>query len=105
LCRGFPDYRPEGAGYTLQFDGLFMPSSLGRVLVVEDEPEVGAMLLEVLVQLGYTVELADRGAEALRLVPAFEPDVVLLDLTLPEMSGSRYSITCAATVRPSASSS
>ena len=64
-----------------------MPSSIGRVLVVEDEPEVGAMLREVLVQLGYTVQLADRGAEALRLALVFEPDVVLLDLTLPEMSG------------------
>jgi two-component system KDP operon response regulator KdpE len=64
-----------------------MPSSIGRVLVVEDEPEVGAMLREVLVQLGYTVELADRGAGALQLVPVFEPDVVLLDLTLPDMSG------------------
>jgi DNA-binding response OmpR family regulator len=64
-----------------------MPSSLGRVLVVEDEPEVGEMLRDVLVQLGYTVEVADRGVEALKVVPLFEPDVVLLDLTLPEMSG------------------
>ena len=54
---------------------------------MEDEPEVGAMLGEVLVQLGYTVKLAVRGVGALKLVPAFEPDVVLLDLTLPEMSG------------------
>lgn len=30
---------------------------------------------------------AVRGAEALKLVPVFEPNVVLLDLTLPEMSG------------------
>ena len=64
-----------------------MPSSPGRVLVVEDEPEVGAMLLEVLVQLGYTVELADRGAGALQHVPVFEPDVVLLDLTMPGSRG------------------
>jgi len=64
-----------------------MPSSLGRVLVVDDEPRVGAMLRDILVELGYVVELADRGAEALQLVPVFEPDVVLLDLLMPEMSG------------------
>ena len=64
-----------------------MPSSLGRVLVVEDEPRVGAMLREVLVELGYIVKVAVRGAEALQLVPVFEPDVVLLDLIMPGMSG------------------
>jgi CheY-like chemotaxis protein len=64
-----------------------MPSSIGRVLVVDDEPHVGATLRDVLVELGYTVKLAVRGAEALKLVPVFEPDVVLLDLRMPEMSG------------------
>ena len=64
-----------------------MPSSLGRVLVVEDEPRVAAMLREVLVELGYIVKVAVGGAEALQLVPVFEPDVVLLDLLMPEMSG------------------
>ena len=63
-----------------------MPSSLGRVLVVEDEPRVGAMLRDVLVELGYIVKVAVGGAEALQLVPVFEPDVVLLDLLMPEMS-------------------
>ncbi len=65
----------------------FLPSSLGRVLVVDDEPAVGATLRDVLVELGYIVKLAVRGAEALQLVPVFEPDVVLLDLQMPEMSG------------------
>ena len=64
-----------------------MSSSLGRVLVVEDELRVAAMLRDILVELGYVVELADRGAEALQLVPIFEPDVVLLDLLMPETSG------------------
>jgi DNA-binding response OmpR family regulator len=64
-----------------------MPSSLGRVLVVDDEPHVAAMLRDVLVELGYVVKVAVRGAEALKLVPVFEPEVVLLDLMMPEMSG------------------
>jgi len=64
-----------------------MPSSLGRVLVVEDEPRVAAMLSDVLVELGYMATVAVGGAEALQLVPVFEPNVVLLDLLMPEMSG------------------
>ena len=64
-----------------------MPSSLGRVLLVEDEPRVAAMLRDVLVELGYLVTVAVGGAEALQLVPVFEPEVVLLDLLMPEMSG------------------
>ena len=64
-----------------------MPSSLGRVLVVDDEPHVGATLRDVLVELGYVVTVAGGGAEALQLVPVFAPDVVLLDLLMPEMSG------------------
>jgi CheY-like chemotaxis protein len=35
-------------------------------LVVDDKPEVGAMLREILVQLGYTVKLVARGGEALK---------------------------------------
>ena len=64
-----------------------MSSSLGRVLVVEDEPRFAATLRDVLVELGYIVTVACGGTEALQLVPVFEPDVVLLDLLMPEMSG------------------
>jgi DNA-binding response OmpR family regulator len=64
-----------------------MASSLGRVLVVDDEPRVGQMLRDVLIELGYVVKVAVRGAEALRLIPVFQPDLVLLDLLMPEMSG------------------
>jgi CheY-like chemotaxis protein len=38
-------------------------------------------------EFGYGVRVAPTGVEALRLVPEFRPDVVLLDLALPEMSG------------------
>jgi CheY-like chemotaxis protein len=60
---------------------------LGRVLVVDDEFHVGAMLWDVLTRLGYVVEHAEGGAEALELVATFQPDVVLLDLKMPVMSG------------------
>jgi DNA-binding response OmpR family regulator len=64
-----------------------MTSPLGRVLVVDDDANVGDMLQDLLVDLGYVVKHALDGTAALRLVPVFEPDVVLLDLQLPGMSG------------------
>jgi two-component system OmpR family response regulator len=64
-----------------------MALSLGRILVVDDEPQVCAMLGELLGEIGYAVKTAMRGAEALQIVPTFEPNVVLLDLQMPGMSG------------------
>ena len=64
-----------------------MASPLGRILVVDDEPQVAQMLRDVLTQFGYVVKTALRGAEALAIVPVFQPDVILLDLQMPEMTG------------------
>jgi DNA-binding response OmpR family regulator len=56
-------------------------------LIVEDEPEANK-LLGMLVQLrGYRPEAAYRGAEALERVRRHAPDVVLLDLMLPDLDG------------------
>ena len=64
-----------------------MSSSLARVLVVDDEPRVAAVLHDALSDLGYAVQVAVNGAEALRLVALYQPDVVLLDLAMPNVSG------------------
>jgi DNA-binding response OmpR family regulator len=64
-----------------------MPSSLGRVLIVDDEPHVAAMLEEAVTTFGYAAHVAPNGQEALRVAAEFHPDVVLLDLTLPDISG------------------
>lgn len=63
-----------------------MPSR-GRVLIVDDEPQVAAMLEAVVTALGYTARIAGTGPAALSLLPGFQPDVVLLDLGLPDMPG------------------
>jgi CheY-like chemotaxis protein len=56
-------------------------------LIVEDEPEANK-LLSLLVQLqGYRTESAYNGAEALEKVRACSPDVVFLDLMLPDIDG------------------
>jgi CheY-like chemotaxis protein len=64
-----------------------MPPSPRRVLIVDDEPLITAMLNDVVSMLGYVAQVAGTGHEALRLVSEFRPDVVLLDVALPEMTG------------------
>ncbi|HLF72487.1 MAG TPA: response regulator transcription factor [Dehalococcoidia bacterium] len=58
-----------------------------RILVVEDEAQLRYSLRRSLEEHGYSVREAEDGAGALREVAAFKPDVVLLDLMLPDMSG------------------
>ncbi|PNE40555.1 response regulator [Streptomyces noursei] len=58
-----------------------------RVLVVEDEPPLVRALEINLKARGYDVETAPDGAQALSLAAANPPDVVLLDLGLPDMDG------------------
>ncbi|MBL8739005.1 MAG: response regulator, partial [Planctomycetes bacterium] len=61
-----------------------------RVLVVDDEPEVGRVLVRMLGMLGHPADCIGSGAEALRWVEAHPRDVALtvfVDLTMPEMDG------------------
>jgi two-component system response regulator AdeR len=57
------------------------------VLVVEDEPEIAEILEGYLRREGFRTERASDGPQALSLVRAAQPDLVLLDLMLPEMDG------------------
>ncbi len=59
-----------------------------RVLVVEDEPDLTELLTFNLQAGGYKVETANTGARALVEIDTFLPDVVLLDLMLPDMLGT-----------------
>jgi two-component system KDP operon response regulator KdpE len=58
-----------------------------RVLVIEDEAQLRYALHQYLKKSGYSVREAADGAAALREFAAFKPDVVLLDLMLPDVSG------------------
>jgi two-component system KDP operon response regulator KdpE len=59
----------------------------GRVLVVDDEPQIRRALAVNLKARGYDVDQAASGEEALHLAAARHPDVVLLDLGLPGVDG------------------
>lgn len=59
------------------------------VLIVEDEPDVAALLRYNLNRAGYTVSIAEDGLAGLEKARAERPDLVILDLMLPEMTGEK----------------
>jgi phosphate regulon transcriptional regulator PhoB len=58
-----------------------------RVLIVEDEPDIRDLLVFHLEREGYQVTKCRSGEEAVRLAQAAPPDLLLLDVMLPEMDG------------------
>jgi DNA-binding response OmpR family regulator len=58
-----------------------------RALVVEDDADIRALLVELLAQSGFDVVEAGDGATALRRVAEHDPDLVTLDLNLPDFDG------------------
>ena len=61
-----------------------------RLLVVEDEPATRRVLLISLRSLGFEVLTASDGREALSIVDAYDPDVIMLDLLMPVMDGFEF---------------
>src|SRR6478752_6260069 len=61
--------------------------SAGRILVVDDEPQIRRIMRTTLTGSGYEVDDAKTGEEALLKVREFRPDLVLLDINMPGMGG------------------
>src|SRR6188768_2512537 len=59
-----------------------------RVLVVEDEPDLRELLTYNLTAAGFNVHATENGLDGLAAVQRFSPDVVLLDLMLPDIPGT-----------------
>lgn len=63
------------------------PKTAQRVLVVDDEPDITALVAYHLAKAGYRVSTASSGGQALRAAQDSVPDLVVLDLMLPGKSG------------------
>jgi DNA-binding response OmpR family regulator len=62
-------------------------SGEGRVLVVDDDEPIARMMAEFLAEHGFVADWAGGGRVALAKVKATPPDVIVLDLRMPEMDG------------------
>lgn len=58
-----------------------------RLLVVDDDPQLGRLLKTILEAQGYTVQIATDGQSAIEMAASWRPDVITLDLKLPRIDG------------------
>jgi DNA-binding response OmpR family regulator len=65
-------------------------SGVKKVLVVEDDRAIREMIVAALAEAGYAVAAARNGAEGLERCRLFGPDVVVLDLMMPEVDGVEF---------------
>jgi len=64
------------------------PTQIGkRVLIVDDEPDIAKLVRHYLERAGYRTLLAHNGADALRLAQTEQPDLITLDIVLPDANG------------------
>jgi CheY-like chemotaxis protein len=63
---------------------------VARVLVVDDEPDATEALCQFLRQRGHEAMSSPNGREALAALPTIKPDVVVLDLLMPQMDGVEF---------------
>ncbi len=63
--------------------------SAPRILVVDDDPDVRAFMVETLVALGYRVDSAAGGRAALHMMASDPPDLLVLDFAMPHLDGAK----------------
>ncbi len=78
---------PEAAAAAPPPAAAAEPARQKSILVVDDEPEVAAILVELLAADGHRVEIAPNGARALEMLHAGAYDAILSDLRMPELDG------------------
>lgn len=59
-----------------------------KIAIIEDDPTINQMYRMKFEAAGFDVQLADNGKRGVALVDSFEPDMILLDLHMPEMGGA-----------------
>lgn len=58
-----------------------------KILIVDDEPDIIEFISYNLKSKGYLIETANNGVEAIRKAKVFQPDLILLDMMMPEKDG------------------
>jgi DNA-binding response OmpR family regulator len=60
---------------------------MSKILIVDDDVEICETFMDILIHAGYEVHVVNRGQEAFRVLRRVAPDVVLLDMNMPGVSG------------------
>lgn len=63
---------------------------MAKILIAEDEKALNDAYVMILKRAGHTVKSALDGSEALKITETYEPDVILLDLRMPEVGGIEF---------------
>ena len=66
------------------------PTQPRRILIVDDEEGFRDMVADLLSLEGYVVAVASDAVEAVRVMPEFRPDAILLDLRMPHLDGEGF---------------
>lgn len=67
---------------------LYLKAHMTKIAIIEDDPVINQMYRMKFEADGFEVELADNGKRGVALVEKFQPDMILLDLQMPEMGGA-----------------
>jgi signal transduction histidine kinase/DNA-binding response OmpR family regulator len=80
--------KPAKSPYAIvEKDAQQAPAPKGRVLIIDDDESVHAVLTNMLTREGYSTRDARDGKEGLRLAREYRPDIVILDILMPGMDG------------------
>jgi CheY-like chemotaxis protein len=77
-------------GIFFAFRSPMLPAEKGRVLVVDDEPAIRALVAKIVERAGFSVDVAADGQEAVEKVGQNDYAVIVLDLMMPAMSGYEF---------------
>lgn len=69
---------------------ISMAKKTYSILIVEDEPNLKEAYQIILRKEGFKVHTANNGKEALKATDQFSPDLILLDLRMPDMDGNEF---------------
>jgi DNA-binding NtrC family response regulator len=61
--------------------------SQSHIMIVDDEPDIRNLISEILVDEGYQVSIAEGGEDAKNQLSSMTPDLVLLDIWMPDIDG------------------
>ena len=61
-----------------------------RILLIEDEPGLVLTLTDLLEAEGYEVRTANNGVKGLEIAAEFQPDMIFLDVKMPQMDGFQF---------------